>query len=268
MHACSEDVDPDHPEAIPHPVAIHIGTSGWSYDHWAGIVYPRGASSLGRLDAYVTRFGTVEVNNTFYRWPREDVFTTWRERTPAGFVFSIKASRGLTQFRKLNDPVPWLERMDAGLRRLDGKMGVLVFQLPPHFPYNPDRLARFLDVAPSWPRLAIEFRHPTWHREETFAMLEAHGVAYCVMSGANLPCVLRATAPFVYVRLHGPNPGHLYGGSYSDSDLRWWADRIGERADQGRDVFAYFNNDGHGYAVRNAEALRSLVGPRSETPDA
>jgi uncharacterized protein YecE (DUF72 family) len=241
-------------------VAIHIGTSGWSYDHWQGIVYPRGASSLARLDSYVARFATVEVNNTFYRWPKDDVFTTWRQRTPAGFVFSIKASRGLTQFRKLNDPVPWLERMDAGLRRLDGKMGVLVFQLPPHFPFNPDRLARFLDVAPSWPRLAIEFRHPRWHREETYAMLEAHGVAYCVMSGANLPCVLRATAPFVYVRLHGPDPGHLYGGCYSDDDLRWWADRIREWADQGRDVYAYFNNDGHAYAVRNAETLCGLLG--------
>jgi hypothetical protein len=133
-------------------------------------VYPRGASSLQRLDAYVARFATVEVNNTFYRWPKEEVFATWRQRTPAGFVFSIKASRGLTQFRKLNDPIPWLERMDAGLRWLGDKAGVLLFQLPPHFPYTPDRLARFLDVAPSWPRLAIEFRHPTWHREETFSI--------------------------------------------------------------------------------------------------
>lgn len=247
-------------------MAIHIGTSGWSYDHWAGIVYPRKASSLERLDAYVTRFATVEVNNTFYRWPKEEVFTTWRERTPAGFVFSIKASRGLTQFRKLSDPIPWLERMDAGLKRLGDKMGVLVLQLPPHFPYHRDRLAQFLDVAPSWPRLAIEFRHPTWHRDETFALLEARGVAYCVMSGADLPCVLRATAPFVYVRLHGPDTGRLYCGSYSDADLRWWADHIREWAAQGRDVYAYFNNDGCGYAVYNAESLRGLIDTTSSTP--
>jgi uncharacterized protein YecE (DUF72 family) len=240
-------------------VAIHIGTSGWSYNHWAGIVYPQSASSLERFGAYAARFATVEVNNTFYRWPREAVFATWRERAPSGFVFSIKASRGLTQFRKLNDPVPWLERMDAGLRRLGEKMGVLVLQLPPHFPYNRERLAHFLAVAPSWPRLAIEFRHPSWHREETFALLEQHGVAYCIMSGANLACVLRATASFVYVRLHGPDPRHLYGGCYSDADLRWWADRIGEWSDQGRDVYAYFNNDGHAHAVRNAESLRALV---------
>jgi uncharacterized protein YecE (DUF72 family) len=244
-------------------MAIRIGTSGWSYPHWVGIVYPRSASSLRRLDDYARRFATVEVNNTFYRWPKEEVFTTWHDRTPADFVFSIKASRGLTQYRKLNDPVPWLERMDAGLRRLGDKMGVLVLQLPPHFPYNPDRLAGFLEVAPSWPRLAMEFRHPSWHRDETFALLERRGVAYCVMSGANLACVLRATAPFVYVRLHGPDPGHLYGGSYSDADLHWWADRIREWSDQGRDVYAYFNNDGHGHAIRNAETLRGLLGQSS-----
>ena len=93
-----------------------------------------------------------------------------------------------------------------------------------------------------------------------FALLERHGAAYCVMSGAGLPCVLRATAPFVYVRLHGPDHGALYAGSYSDTDLAWWADRVGEWTGSGRDVFVYFNNDGHGNAVRNAERLRALVG--------
>ena len=93
-----------------------------------------------------------------------------------------------------------------------------------------------------------------------YALLERHGAAYCVMSGAGLLCVLRATAPFVYVRLHGPDDAHLYAGSYPDADLRWWADRIGEWARDGRDVYAYFNNDGHGHAVRNAETLRALTG--------
>ena len=96
--------------------------------------------------------------------------------------------------------------------------------------------------------------------EETFEVLARHGAAYCVMSGADLPCVLRATADFVYVRLHGPDRQHLYAGSYSDADLRWWADRIGEWRAQGRDVFAYFNNDGYGHAVRNALTLREMLG--------
>jgi uncharacterized protein YecE (DUF72 family) len=241
-------------------MAIHVGTSGWSYRHWEGIVYPHEASSLERLDAYARLFRTVEVNNTFYRWPRDEVFVTWHDRVPPGFLVSAKASRGLTQFRKLSDPAPWLGRMHGGLARLGEKLGVLVAQLPPHFPANLDRLAAFLAQVPPGVRLAVEFRHPSWQVEATYRLLEEHGAAYCVMSGANLPCVLRATAPFVYVRLHGPDHQHLYAGSYSDADLRWWADRLREWEAQGREVFAYFNNDGHGFAVRNAQTLRSILG--------
>ncbi|MFO0848018.1 MAG: DUF72 domain-containing protein [Gemmataceae bacterium] len=241
-------------------MAVHVGTSGWSYDHWVGVLYPKGASSLGRLDAYARHFGTVEVNNTFYRWPKDEVFSAWHDRLPAGFVVSAKASRGLTQFRKLNDPQPWLDRMEAGLSRLKGKRGVTLFQLPPHFPRDLDRLDHFLGALPKGQRAAVEFRHPTWDAEETYAVLERHGAAYCVTSGANLPCVLRATAPFVFVRLHGPDRHRMYAGSYSEDDLRWWGDRIGEWREQGRDVFAYFNNDGHGHAVRNALRLKELVG--------
>lgn len=113
---------------------------------------------------------------------------------------------------------------------------------------------------PSSRRISIEFRHPSWDTEETFSVLSRHGAAYCVTSGANLPCVLRATSSFVYVRLHGPDHQRLYAGSYSDADLRWWADRIGEWRSQGLDVFAYFNNDGYGHAVRNALRLGELVG--------
>ena len=241
-------------------MAVHVGTSGWSYDHWVGVLYPKSASSLERLDAYARHFQTVEVNNTFYRWPRDEVFSTWRERSPDGFIVSAKASRGLTQFRKLNEPEAWLERMEAGLSRLEEKRGVTLYQLPPHFPINLERLDRFLSVVPSGDKAAIEFRHPTWDVEEAFAVLERHGAAYCVMSVANLPCVLRATADFVFVRLHGPDRGHMYAGSYSEEDLGWWAGRIGEWRSQGRDVYAYFNNDGHGHAVRNALRLRELVG--------
>jgi uncharacterized protein YecE (DUF72 family) len=224
------------------------------------VLYPREASSLERLDTYARHFRTVEVNNTFYRWPKDEVFSLWRERLPKGFIVSVKASRGLTQFRKLNDPVPWLQRMESGLSRLGAKRGVTLYQLPPHFPRDLGRLERFLDVIPPSHRVSVEFRHPSWDVEETFAILERHGAAYCITSGANLPCVLRATAGFIYVRLHGPDRQHLYAGSYSETDLRWWFDRIVEWRSQGRDVFAYFNNDGYGHAVRNALRLRELTG--------
>jgi uncharacterized protein YecE (DUF72 family) len=241
-------------------VGVYVGTSGWSYDHWVGVLYPGKASSLERLDAYAKAFQTVEVNNTFYRWPKVEVFASWYTRLPPGFLVSAKASRGLTQFRKLNDPAGWLERMELGMVRLKEKRGVLLFQLPPHFGRDLDRLDRFLAALPPGQRAAVEFRHSTWEVEGTFAVLERHGAAYCVTSGAGLPCVLRATTNFIYVRLHGPDPNHLYTGSYSESDLNWWADRIGEWRVQNLDVFAYFNNDGYGHAVRNALRLRELVG--------
>src|SRR4051812_9651337 len=152
-------------------MAVHIGTSGWSYDHWVDVLYPHGCSSLERLDAYARRFRTVEVNNTFYRWPRDEVFATWHDRLPEGFLVSAKASRGLTQFRKLSEPDAWLERMENGLRQLGAKRGVLLAQLPPHFACNIERLAGFLERVPQGQRVAVEFRHPSWHHEEVFALL-------------------------------------------------------------------------------------------------
>jgi uncharacterized protein YecE (DUF72 family) len=241
-------------------VAVHVGTSGWSYEHWIGVLYPRSASSLERLDAYAEQFETVEVNNTFYRWPRDEVFTTWHDRLPKEFLVTVKAARALTQFKKLNEPEEWLARMESGLSRLREKRGLLLFQLPPHFGFSPARLDHCLGLIAAHQRAAVEFRHPSWQREETFALLERHGAAYCITSGANMPCILRATAEFVYVRLHGPHPQHLYTGSYSEADLRWWADRIGDWRAQGRDVYAYFNNDDQGFAVQNALRLKELTG--------
>jgi uncharacterized protein YecE (DUF72 family) len=120
-------------------------------------------------------------------------------------------------------------------------------------------LPYFLGLLPPWLRVACEFRHPSWHHDGTFALLGRYGAAYCVMGGAGLPCVLRATAPFVYVRLHGPDRQALYAGSYPDVDLAWWAARIREWAAQGRDIYVYFNNDGGGHAVRDAARLEALV---------
>jgi uncharacterized protein YecE (DUF72 family) len=241
-------------------VAIHIGTSGWSYAHWDGVLYPHGLPPHERLARYVEVFGTAEVNSTFYRWPRGATFASWRRRLPDHFLLSVKAPRGLTHGRRLYGPEAWLARISEAARHLGDRLGPLLVQLPPDQGDDPARLEYFLAHLPPWLRVAVEFRHPGWHHEGTFALLERHGAAYCMMSGANLPCVLRATAPFVYIRLHGPDHRHLYAGSYSDADLAWWAARIvGWRA-QGRAVFAYFNNDGGGNAVRDAARLRAILG--------
>ena len=241
-------------------MTVLIGTSGWSYPHWTGVLYPEGLPPRQRLDFYLPHFRTTELNSSYYRWPTDAAFARWRRRLPDGFLMSVKAPRLLTHVRRLYAPERWLARIERGVSRLGERRGVLLVQLSPKFELDFDRLAFFLGCVPRALGIALEFRHPSWHCEPVFTLLERYQAAYCVMSGAALPCVLRATAPFVYVRLHGPDPRHLYAGSYSAADLQWWATRIGEWDRSGRDVFVYFNNDGEGHAVRNADALRRLLG--------
>ena len=242
-------------------MAVHVGTSGWSYAHWTNVLYPEGLPPRERLDWYLPHFRTTELNASYYRWPRDAAFARWRRRLPEGFLMSVKAPGLLTHVRRLYAPERWAERVARGLARLGDRRGPLLVQLSPTLPLDYPRLAYFLACLPPWlaRSTAVEMRHPSWHCEPVFQLLERHGAAYCVMSGAGLPCVLRATARFVYVRLHGPDPHHLYAGSYSDADLRWWADRIVEWERSGRDAFVYFNNDGGGNAVRNAWTLRGML---------
>ena len=240
-------------------MVVRIGTSGWSYDHWHPELYPPGLTARDRLAYYASSFGTAELNSSFYRWPRPAAFGNWRGRLPGGFRLSVKAPRGLTHARKLYAPEEWLSRIRDGWHELGDKRAVLLVQLPPSQSRDDARLSYFLSLVPEWIRLAVEFRHPSWHDEGVFALLAAHDAAYCVMSGARLPCELRATTDFAYVRMHGPDHHYLYAGSYSDTDLRWWADRIREWDADGKDVFVYFNNDGDANAVRNARTLSALL---------
>jgi uncharacterized protein YecE (DUF72 family) len=215
--------------------------------------------SRDRLGRYVQSFGTVELNASFYRWPRDTSFASWRRRLPDGFQMSVKAPRGLTHAKRLYAPEIWVERIARCWHELGSKRAVLLVQLGPGHERDDARLDYFLGRLPDWMRTAVELRHPSWVDDAVFAILEKHGAAYCVMSGAGLPCVLRSTAPFVYVRLHGPDESWLYGGSYGDADLWWWADRIREWEGAGKEVFVYFNNDGGGNAVRNAGTLKALL---------
>lgn len=241
-------------------MSIHIGTSGWSYGHWHGVLYPHGINPWERLDYYVQQYQTVELNSSFYRWPSIAAFKSWQRRLPHGFLLSVKAPRLLTHYKCLYAPEKWMERIRSCWHELGDKRAILLVQLSPNFSFDYERLRYFLQQVPDWIRLSIEFRHPSWHQEATFHLLEQYGAAYCIMSGAYLPCVLRATASFVYVRMHGPDQHHLYGGYYSDDDLHWWAHRIREWQSQGKDVYVYFNNDGGGNAVYNANTLRAILG--------
>jgi uncharacterized protein YecE (DUF72 family) len=174
---------------------------------------------------------------------------------------SVKAHRGLTHFRRLKSPEPWVERFERCWKGLGNRAEALLCQLHPELQRDDARLDHFLGLMPPSIPVAMELRHPSWNDPAVFSLLERHRAAYVVMSGAGLPCVPKATSDLVYIRMHGPEPASLYTGSYSDDELRQWADRIIAWHAEGKRVVVYFNNDLGGHAVRNARKLRELVAP-------
>lgn len=240
------------------PGPIRIGTSGWSYDAWTGPFYPPGLPAAERLAWYAGRFASVEVDSSFYRLPAAATVGRWRNAVPAGFVFSVKASRFITHMKKLKDPEhtlpPFLERI-AGL---GDRLGPILFQLPPRWGCNPERLAAFLAALDGCHRYAFELRDPSWWQPEVYAVLQRHGAACCIhdLGGRLSPMVL--TADFVYLRLHGP--GAPYRGRYDDRALAAWAERIAAWAGEGRAVYGYFDNDQAGHAALDAGRLLALLG--------
>jgi uncharacterized protein YecE (DUF72 family) len=241
-----------------------IGTSGWTYDHWAGRFYPEGLGRARWRDYYAERFDTVELNASFYRWPGLRPFEGWSTSLPGGFALSVKASRWLSHGRRLNDPDgAWAHRLTAAMRALGDRAGVVLVQLPGDLGRDDDTLARldaFLTRIPDEVRVAMELRHPSWDDDTVAAVLERHGAAYVVTHGAGLHTVLRATAPFVYCRWHGPTNEPLYAGRYSTEALKEWAERIATWRDEDREVWGYFDNDGSGHAPVNALELVDLLG--------
>jgi uncharacterized protein YecE (DUF72 family) len=239
-------------------VTVRIGTSGWSYDHWTAVLYPPGLAPGKRLARYLETFDTVELNASFYRWPKDSTFAGWRNQFPAGSTMTVKAHRGLTHYRRLSSPEPWIERFQRCWQVLGDRHGVLLVQLHPEHQRDDARLEDFLSAVPPSIRVAVELRHPSWDNPAVYELLERRRAGYVVMSGAGLGCVPRATTDFVYIRMHGPDHDAIYAGNYSDDELRGWAEQINEwRRD--KDVWMYFNNDLGGHAVRNALRVRELL---------
>ncbi|OBG97160.1 sensor histidine kinase [Mycobacterium sp. E136] len=240
-------------------MTIRIGTSGWSYDHWKDVLYPAGTPVAKRLARYVEEFDTVELNASFYRWPKDSAFAGWRQRLPDGFTMSVKAQRGLTHYRRLREPEPWVERFERCWNLLGDRSEALLVQLHPELERDDARLEYFLKLMPDRIPVAMELRHPSWDDPAVYDLLERHGAAYVVMSGAHLRCVPRATSNLVYIRMHGPDQDSMYAGSYPDDELRRWADRIRAWDREGRHVLVYFNNDLGGHAVWNAQTLKAML---------
>ena len=262
---------------------IRIGCSGWNYKHWRGPVYPSEMPARLWFDHYASLFDTVEINNSFYRLPDPETFAAWRLRALAsgpsgrwsdrgGFIYAIKASRFLTHLKRLLDPEEPVIRLFDHARELGGTFGPILYQLPGSFHRDIPRLDHFLSLLPrtlgeiyGTPEEltlyhVMEFRHPSWYVEETYEVLRARSVALCLHDKAGSAITDPEIGPIVYVRFHGP--GGRYFGRYEFARIERWAARLWELSRDGRDVFAYFNNDPEGMAVFNARELKSLVAAR------
>lgn len=255
------------------PADIRVGTSGWQYADWRGLLYPAGVPQRSWLSVYTRHFDTVEVNNAFYRLPEKSVFERWRESVPAGFVMAVKASRYLTHIKRLRDPEEPVARLMERAAGLGDRLGPVLLQLPPDLVAVPDRLDACLAAFPSGVRVAVEPRHASWWTDEVRAVLISRGAALCWADRRGRPVTpLWRTVDWAYLRLHEgraqPWP------SYGPAALHTWARRLRGAAPTGsgfgpgsgagtgpaRQAYVYFNNDPGGAAVHNARTFRELVG--------
>jgi uncharacterized protein YecE (DUF72 family) len=238
-------------------MGIHIGTSGWHYKHWLGKFYDANCPASEMLPTYLKTFETVEINNTFYALPQEKSVQNWYRIVPDEFRFAVKANRYITHIKRLLDPIPPLERFWTVASILKEKLGPILFQFPPNWQKNVDRLADFLPNLPAGHLYAFEFRHPTWYDEAVFKIMRDYNIAFCIYDRELKETPLEITSDNIYIRLHGS--GHPYGGDYKTEHLEVWADRIADWNKQVKDIWVYFNNDWHGYAIDNAIELRNLL---------
>ncbi len=237
---------------------IRIGTSGWSYRHWVGPFYPEGTPAKHYLDHYVRYFATTELNNTFYSLPKPETLAGWRERAPEDSEFACKASRYITHMKKLKDPAESTKRFFEAVDALGDKLGPILFQLPPSWGLDFERLESFLAALPEGRRYTFEFRDESWFAPEVYDLLGKHDAALCIYHLEGFLSPKEVTADFVYVRLHGPEE-EAYRGSYGDAALADWARRLAEWSGAGRDVYCYFDNDEAGYAPNDALRLLRAV---------
>jgi len=238
---------------------IRVGTSGWNYDSWKhGRFYEEGVKEGDLLTEYARHFPTVELNRSFYRLPTEKAVARWREQTPPQFCFACKANRFLTHRRKLKEPAEPIERLLRTFAGLQDKLGPFLYQLPPNWRLNIERLRNFLQQLPRDCRHSIEFRDQSWLRAAAYELLEACGVALCFYDFRGFRSPEVTTADFVYIRLHGPNEDPYYG-AYDGRTLSAYARKFRLWQDAGLDVYCYFDNDQNACAPMDAQRLLEKI---------
>ncbi|BBG65603.1 hypothetical protein NNO_0900 [Hydrogenimonas sp.] len=236
---------------------VFVGTSGFYYEHWRGVFYPEDLPKSRFFDFYNKEFSTVEMNSTFYHLPRLKTAEHWFELSPEDFLFSLKAYRGITHYRKLRECKDELYRYLHLIKPLKPKLGAVLFQLPPSLHIDRALLEDFFKTLPPGYRFVMEFRHDSWLNEDIFNLMKSYNVALCINDFGRRKMPMELTADFGYIRLHGPTG--RYGGSYSDEELKEWAEKIGSAMNVLKSMFVYFNNDFGGYAVENAKRLLKMI---------
>lgn len=237
---------------------IYIGTSGWHYKHWKGNFYPEDTSDAEQFNYYIQHFNTVEINNSFYMLPAAKTFASWRQAAPRDFIFSVKASRFITHMKKLKVDRNSIREFFSRIDRLKEKLGPVLFQLPPRWKVNTQRLEQFLEKLPTGYQYVFEFRDHSWYTKEVYQLLSKFNCSFCIYELEHHRSPLQVTADFVYVRLHGP--GNKYQGNYTLRTLRKWKKRAAGWLHAHKTVYIYFDNDQKGYAAFNAQALLADMG--------
>lgn len=245
------------------PARVRIGTSGWHYKHWRGCFYPEELKPSQYLSWYMRHFPTVEINNCFYRLPTEQAVESWREQTPDDFCFAVKGSRYLTHIKRLRDPDQGVETFLSRMGLLKWKLGPVLFQLPPNWHVDTERLETFLQALPAEKHPFIfEFRDPTWYRQDVYQLLRRYRVGLCLHDWGGERSPTEITADFTYIRFHGATG--RYQGEYTDEMLAKWADLVDSWIPKLSDIYMYFNNDVGGHAIRNALTLQGWFGGETQ----
>ncbi|MEX0719629.1 MAG: DUF72 domain-containing protein [Balneolaceae bacterium] len=237
---------------------IHIGTSGWNYKHWKGTFYPEDLPQNKWLDFYKNQLDTVEVNNSFYKLPNKDTLKKWKEEVPKDFIFAAKANRYITHRKKLKEPKDSLKKMLDNFKAFGENLEPILFQLPPNWNFNEERLQNFINELPEDYIYTFEFRDKSWLNDTTYDMLKDRNIALCIYELAGFQSPVEVTADFVYIRLHGPT-NQKYQGKYSKDQLSGWADNLKKWKKKDLDVYLYFDNDERGYAAQNAQELKEIT---------
>ena len=238
--------------------SIRIGTSGWTYDGWRGPFYPDDIPKKDWLKHYATQFMTTEINGSFYRTPSLDAVRNWRSDVPEDFTFAWKASKFITHWKRLTEKcMNSIALMETRLKVLEPKVVAVLFQLPPQFSKDSERLNAFLAMLPRCHPYSFEFRHKSWYSDDIFDVLHNHGASLCLSDHSDAPSPWEVTAMHVYVRGHGPSG--RYHGSYPAKTLKRWADAVAKWTLERRDVLIYFDNDQKAAAPKDARRLQQII---------